>query len=76
MKVETVEVKAFKPIRITLETQDEVDRLFAIMNFVPIKNALDLYEDNWALLWHELRGRKTECYLKYHCKLDTILKCR
>ncbi len=76
MKVETVEVKTFNPVRITLETQDEVDRLFAILNFAPIEEAVDLNEDNWDFLYSELKKYKTDCYLKYHSKLDGSIQRR
>ena len=72
MKVELVE-KEFKPVKITLETQDEVDRLFAIINFIPIDEVLNLHEDNWALLWDELNQCKSSGYNKYHDRLSAIV---
>ena len=72
-----VEVKTeFRPVHITLETQDEVDRLFAIVNFVPIKEALGLYRDNWALLWNKLCSLRSNNYSKYHDALDSSIQRR
>lgn len=58
--------KAFKPVHIVLESQEEVDKMFALFNHGPISNALqlgDLYGD----------FPKTEGYGEWHVKLDKLM---
>ena len=55
MDIKHLEVDSFKPTQITLENQDEVDRLFAVLNHACVYNSVvsaslglkELY--NWLL---------------------------
>jgi len=69
-KVEQNEKRAFTPITITLESQDEVNELFAIYNFRPIYRALG----GGIKLDEKLSEYKDESYNKYHDLLDKFLK--
>lgn len=51
----------FDPVKIVLETQEEVDKVFAMLNYSPIVNALQL--GNW---YQKLQSYRTENYRNYH----------
>ena len=57
---------------ITLETQEEVNLLFAIFNYVPIIEALDLRGGPWTNLGANLLQKKTASYRIFHDKLDDL----
>jgi len=73
MKVETTKIIA--PVKITLETQEEIDLLFSILNFVPITQALEIRNQKpWDMLYNKLSDASSEKYMDYHWKLDRKLK--
>ena len=69
MRVEVTEPKKFQPVKLVLETQEEVDKLFAIANFTPLAKLLDI-ENVWELL----DVRKSEAYVQYHDLLGKYWK--
>ena len=69
MKVEQTKLKPiFDPVVITLETQEEVDKLFAIVNFVPIHDLLEMNKLREGLLEF-----KSVNYIGFHNKLKDRL---
>ncbi len=71
MKIKSV--KQTNPLSITLETQEEIDQLFAILNFSPIASAINLEKNNWGDLRNELNSCKTSDYNIWHDKLENEL---
>ncbi|MDD5381897.1 MAG: hypothetical protein PHG53_09725 [Phycisphaerae bacterium] len=69
MKVEEIEPKKFQPVKLVLETQDEVDKLYAIANLAPLQNLIGL-ENMWQLLIRY----KSSGYMQYHNLLDKCWK--
>lgn len=59
----------FVPIQVTLETQEEVDKLFALANHSIINKNLQL--DGW---WEKLDMYRSGEYEKWHSVLQSILK--
>lgn len=68
MKVSKVE-NVFKPIQITLETQDEIDKVFTLFNNSKIVEALHI-ETWWEKLSQYHISAETT---KLHEKLESIL---
>jgi len=64
MKIERV--KKLEPITITLETQKEIDQLFAILNYSSIAQAIELPHNDWNNLRRELSSCKTSGYERWH----------
>lgn len=61
----------FEPVVMTLESQEEVDKLFAVFNFTPISRALNLGG------WLEVLNRfKTSAYVQYHARLEGMKEDR
>ena len=77
MKVETVE-GVFKPVRITLETQDEVDCLYALLNFSPIGDIIrrGSASPDWCVLYDKLSVYRSLNYSRYQDQLDKGLQRR
>ena len=65
MKAERKEMKEFKPVVLTLETQDEVNKLFALMNHTDLIKATNLIDN-------PLAGLQTNEYDEYHENLMNI----
>ena len=75
MRIERAEkVPIDDPLAIILETQEEVDLLYAIFNFTPIHNALELDQLPWIRLYDELHKNKSDGYKNSWKKLNLNLK--
>ena len=73
MKVEQVEPKVrFKPVVITLETQNEVDELFMLFNYSPITSYTSLYNS----LYNELERYRSSCAFNMEVWTDFVKKLR
>jgi hypothetical protein len=64
MKIESKE--SFNPITIVLESQEEVDEMFAVFNHVSISNSLKELQSFYKDLIHY----SSPNYSKIHIKLD------
>lgn len=51
-------------IHITLETQEEIDQLFAMLDFVPIMEAINVEDSAWINLREKL-ARTENCFEWY-----------
>jgi len=60
MRIEKNEM--FEPIKVVLETQEEVNALFALMNHTSITEAIPVLK-GW---WERLKQFKTQDYEKIH----------
>jgi hypothetical protein len=69
MKVSREVIEKFVPVVVTLETQDEVDKLFAVVNFIPIARIVD--DDD--KLFNLREGMESNGYSKYHKQLSELL---
>lgn len=56
-----------KQVHIVLETQEEIDQLFAILNHTPIGRAIKIRTNSWENLRQNLP--KTENYQQWHVRL-------
>ena len=73
MKVEQVEPKAqFKPVVITLETQEEVNELYMLFNYGPIVSFSSLYAD----LYNELKRYRDDHFFSVIVWADFVKKMR
>lgn len=68
MKIE--QEKSFKPVVITLETQEEVDKIFAMFNHVTLSETLE-FDLNWTDM---LELFSSDEYKEYHRRLTNIIK--
>lgn len=66
MKVEQ-EKEIFVPLVITLETQEELDEMFAVFNYEPINRCLNDLKN----LYNELLTYQTDGYQDTHRKLQS-----
>ena len=64
--------KDVNPVVIVLETQAEIDQLFAVLNYTPIAKMLFEENDWWRRVYRFLQTKKTSAYQKYH---ETLGKC-
>jgi len=63
----------FKPVQITLETQEEVNELFAVLNHTAISRVLQKRNKNWYHLWSFLHESKITEYGALHMELQISL---
>jgi hypothetical protein len=63
MKVENT---LFQPVALVLETQEEVDKIFALFNFTPLHRAFQ-FADSYQLL------KKSDGYIKFHDILLSLM---
>jgi len=73
MKVETAR-DLFQPVTITLETQDEIDEMFAVFNFSPILSALDQFKGISHPLFEALCKSRSSDYTRFWKVLDSNLE--
>ena len=66
MKVERM--SKFEPVKITLETQEEVDAIYAVANFTPIGEAVQLFARLQEQMPHSSE------YRDYHERLGRVLE--
>jgi hypothetical protein len=76
-----VEIKAenygFKPVTIILESQNEVNELFAIFNFTPVLGPLKGMDSGFAkCMFAGLKKYRTSDYEDFHAALDSNWKQR
>lgn len=67
MKVKTCE--KISPVEIILETQEEIDQLYAILNYTPIMNAIGNDSPDWFKVRNALANQRSENYTTWHNKL-------
>jgi len=65
-KAKVSEPSSFKPIILTLETEEEVASLYAVANFTPITDALPVMGD----IRKAIDNVTTPEYAQYHKKLN------
>ncbi len=66
--MEVTERREFAPVEIVLTTQEEIDQLFAILNYSPVAKALKLGECNWLKL-RTVLGNHQRDSLSWHNRL-------
>lgn len=68
------EEKEINPVVIVLETQAEVDQLFAVMNYTAIKITLSDSNLWWQDVYDFLLAKKSTDFENYHIKLENNIK--
>lgn len=66
MKVEQIQPKVFQPVTLTLETQDEVNGLFALLNHVKVAECVNMHNG----FSEQLEPYITPDYRIFHNSLD------
>ena len=59
---------------ITLETQEEINVLYSIFNYIPIINVLDLDKEPWNSLYNKLDTLKNNDSMVFREKLNEHLE--
>lgn len=67
-ETETVSIREVEGISIFLENQEEIDELFAIINFTPVMDALN--SKFVGELWEGLEEHNTGGYIHFHNKIS------
>ncbi len=62
--------RVFKPVQITLETQEEVDKIYAVLNYHPIVDILEI--NGWWKAMENFRSKESDKYHEMVCKKFTI----
>ena len=70
--MEITTLDTISPIKIVLQTQKEIDQLYALLNYIPIMAALE-EDDGWLLVCEVLMKQRSNDYLKWHEKLNRVL---
>lgn len=71
MEITTLNIVS--PVKIVLQTQKEIDQLYALLNYVPIMAAIE-DDDGWLLVREVLMKQRSNDYLKWQEKLSRVLK--
>ena len=58
-------------IKLILQTQEEVDQLYAILNYAPIMAVIE--NDTWLSTRAALQKHRSTRFLKWHKKLESVL---
>lgn len=69
MKAQYTTEKQFQPVSLTLETQQEVDAIFVLLNHTTISESLDLHDQ-----WTKLAPFKSANWAGLHDKLQQALR--
>ncbi len=70
--MEITMLDTISPVKIVLQTQEEIDQLYALLNYEPIMAAIE--DDNWLSVCEVLLKQRSNDYLKWHEKLNHALK--
>ena len=71
------EEKKFEPVYIKLESQDEVNLLFALFNFVPVGDVItNCNKEFKSIVYRCLLGFKDDGYEKFHDAFDKKIICK
>lgn len=70
MEITTLDI--ISPVKIVLQTQEEIDQLYALLDYGPIKAAME--DDGWLFVREVLMKQRSNDYLKWHEKLSHVLK--
>ena len=67
--------ETFTPIHVVLESQEEVNAIFSILNFSPVAEAFDCLgvASSLSRLRHILSEYNTPAYEEYHKMLDDTI---
>ena len=60
------------PITIILEKQEEIDQLYALLNYNEIFLAIDADRNDWNKIYNFLEKRKTTSYDHWHMRLTEL----
>lgn len=61
MEITTLDI--ISPVKIVLQTQKEIDQLYALLNYVPIMEAIE-DDDDWLLVREVLMKQRSNDYVK------------
>lgn len=59
----------FKPVKLVLETQEEVDKVYSLLNHLDLAECLDIVG-----IFEILQPYRSKDYTKYHEKLQELLR--
>ena len=70
MEITTLDI--ISPVKIVLQTQEEIDQLYALLNFGSIMAAIE-DDDGWLLVREVLMKQRSNDYLKWQERLSYFL---